>query len=814
MGDSGFRGPNAAARRRLILPRSRYTARVGDQPVLPRLALALAAAAGALGTLTLAGWFLDVPALRAPLEPGLPMKANTAVAILLLAVGLASTARSRPRVSLALGAAAALLCLATGAQDVAGVSFGLDEILVRDALSPAPGTLAPGRMSPVTSASLLLLAVSLATLRLGDRRLRWVSPVLATAAAALAGASLVGLAYGTNVLRTLGPFNVIAPQTSLGILALSVGLQALRTDVPPAAFWARSDPGAALARRLLPPALLVPPLLGWIEFTGEQRGAWDDRLGTALFAFAVMAVSVVLVLWTASALHRAAVAAKEAEASRGALEEQRRRLFAAIGDAVILTSPDRRITDVNAGFEVAFGYTRDEVIGRTSEFPYEDPKDFASVTQQLARGAPPRHMDLVGRRKDGRTFPAEASFFQIRTGGILQGAGCVARDVSARKDLEEQFRQAQKMEAIGRLAGGVAHDFNNILTAITGYADLLAEEVPEGPAREDLGEIRRAADRAAGLTRQLLAFSRKQVLRLAVIDLNTIARSSEGILGRTLGEDVRLVLRLSPDLPHVRADQGQIEQALMNLAVNARDAMPSGGTLTIATASRRVDDTLAAARPGLSQGLYASLSVSDTGTGMPPEVRARLFEPFFTTKERGKGTGLGLATTYGIVKQSDGFIWVDSTQGRGTTFEILLPAVEDALDELVPAAPVVRRGGETILLAEDDTAVRRLVRTTLASSGYVVLDAGSGEEALAVALAHRGPLHLLLTDVVMPGMNGRELAARVAAEHPEARVMFMSGYTDDAIAHHGVLESGIDFLEKPFAPAKIAGRVREALDRA
>jgi two-component system cell cycle sensor histidine kinase/response regulator CckA len=787
---------------------------VSARPVLSRLALALAAATATLAFLTLVGWFLDVPALRAPFDPGLPMKANTAAAILLLAIGLAFSARSRSRVPLVLGAAVALLCLATGVQDVARVSFGMDEILVRDALSRTPGTLAPGRMSPVTSASLFLLAVSLGTQRLGGRRLRWFSPLLATAAALFSGASLVGLAYGADVLRSLGPFNIIAPQTSLGLLALSAGLLALRDDLPPAAYWTRGDPGAALARRLLPPALLLPPLFVWIEITGERRGAWGDQLGPALLAFFVMAVASGFVLWTASALHRAAVVAEDAEASRGALEEQRRRLFEAVSDAVILTASDRRITDVNAGFEGTFGYTRDEVIGRTSEFLYEDPQDFASITEQLARGAPPRRTDLAGRRKDGRTFPTEASFFQIRSGGILQGAGCVARDVSERKELEEQFRQAQKMEAIGRLAGGVAHDFNNILTAIIGYADLLVEQLPEGPAREDLGEIRRAADRAAGLTRQLLAFSRKQVLRPAVLDLNVIARSSEGILGRILGEDVRLVLQLGPDLPHVRADHGQIEQALMNLAVNARDAMPSGGTLTVSTSSRRVDGSFAAARPGLKVGLYASLAVSDTGTGMTPEVRARLFEPFFTTKERGKGTGLGLATTYGIVKQSDGYIGVDTAEGRGTTFEILLPAVDDALDEPVTQAPVARRGGETILLVEDDIAVRTLVRTTLASSGYAVLEAGSGEEGIAVARAHRGTLHLLLTDVVMPGMNGRELAALVVAEHPEARVMFMSGYTDDAIARHGVLEVGTDFLEKPFAPAEVAARVRAALDRA
>ncbi|MEO8056359.1 MAG: ATP-binding protein [Acidobacteriota bacterium] len=778
-----------------------------------RIALAAGLAAVGLALLTLAGWILDVPVLRAPLDAEIPMKANTAGAILLLGVGLAAAARTSRRIPVVLAAAVALLCVATVVQDVTGISLGLDEILVRDTLSPPPGTLAPGRMSPVTSVALLLLAISLATLRADGRFRRRASPALAIAAALLCASSLVGLAYGAHALRTLGRFNVIAPQTSLGLLALSAGLLALRHDAPPFAHWSRSDPGSVLARRLLPPAFLLPPLLGWIEITGERLGVWDDQLGAALLAFTVVAVATLLLVWTASALRRAAVAAQDAEVSRGALEEQRIRLFAAINDAVILTTPDRRISDVNAGFESAFGYTRDEVIGRTSEFLYENPRDFASITAQLARGAPPRQTALVGRRKDGRTFPTEASFFQIRSVGVLQGAGCVARDVSERRELEEQFRQAQKMEAIGRLAGGVAHDFNNILTAIIGYADLLHEELPDGRAREDVVEIRRAADRAAGLTKQLLAFSRKQVLRPAVIDLNAVALSSEGILGRVLGEDVRIVLRLDPGLPHVRADRGQIDQALMNLAVNARDAMPSGGTLTVSTASKEVDPASAAARPGLEPGLYASLTVSDTGTGMPPEVRARLFEPFFTTKGPGKGTGLGLATTYGAVKQSGGYIWVDSEEGRGTSFEILLPAVDEALEEPEKDAPVRRRGGETILLVEDEIAVRNLVRSALTTSGYAVLDAGSGEEAISAARAHGGPVHLLLTDVVMPGMNGRELAARVVVEHPETRVMFMSGYTDDVIARHGVLEAGTDFLEKPFAPSQVAARVRAALDR-
>ena len=398
------------------------------------------------------------------------------------------------------------------------------------------------------------------------------------------------------------------------------------------------------------------------------------------------------------------------------------------------------------------------------------------------------------------------------------------REVSEREEAEkalklseEQLIQAQKMEAIGRLAGGVAHDFNNLLTVINGYSELMEAQLPDDEdLRSSLREIHRAGERAAALTRQLLAFSRKQVLQPELLDLNAVVSEVEKLLRRLIGEDVALVTRLDPALGSVKADPGQLEQVLMNLAVNARDAMPEGGTLTIETANAMLDTGFAMAHPGARSGEYAVLTVADTGIGMSDEVRSHAFEPFFTTKDQGKGTGLGLATAYGIVKQSDGYITVDSEAGRGTTFRIYLPraagaAVPSGLGERPAQSP---RGTETILLVEDEPGVRRLSRTILEAQGYSVLEAASGDEALKVARSHTGVIHLVATDVIMPGMSGRVLWDRLRVLRPDARVLFMSGYTDDAIARHGVLERGIAFLQKPFTPQRLAEKVREVLDAA
>jgi signal transduction histidine kinase/ActR/RegA family two-component response regulator len=393
--------------------------------------------------------------------------------------------------------------------------------------------------------------------------------------------------------------------------------------------------------------------------------------------------------------------------------------------------------------------------------------------------------------------------------------GQIEKDISERRALEDQLRQSQKMEAIGRLAGGVAHDFNNLLTAILGYTNFVLEDLDKThPVRRDVEEIRKAGESASSLTRQLLAFSRRQVLQPQIVDLNEIVRKMDGLLRRLIGEDITLSSRPGERLDPVFVDPGQMEQILLNLAVNARDAMPHGGILTIETANVLLDESYVAHHRGASVGPHVTLAVSDNGTGMTGETLSHVFEPFFTTKPRGEGTGLGLAMVYGIVKQSGGSIWVYSEPGKGTTFKISFPRAAE--EEPVPApTPVVMDaldGGETILVAEDQPEVRALAHKTLTRHGYTVLEARSGTEALEIVRAYQGPIHLLLTDVIMPVMSGRELVTELSRSHPEIRILYASGYTDDAIVRHGMLDPGAAFLQKPFNPRSLLLKIREVLD--
>ncbi len=389
-------------------------------------------------------------------------------------------------------------------------------------------------------------------------------------------------------------------------------------------------------------------------------------------------------------------------------------------------------------------------------------------------------------------------------------------DITDRKRLESEFQQAQKMESIGLLAGGVAHDFNNLLGVIGGYTELMLDSMaPDNPHLESVSQIKRAADRATGLTRQLLAFSRRQILRPAVADLNGIIDDAEKMLRRLIGENIELLVDLEPRLGRVLADPGQIDQILMNLAVNARDAMPRGGRLTLTTRNEVMSERQALQRPGGRPGSYVCIEVRDSGVGMDPHVQARIFEPFFTTKEVGKGTGLGLATVYGIVKQSGGNIWVDSELGKGTAFQIYLPCIEaaPALERLAGPSDGMVPGSETILLAEDEEALRAVLRITLTRAGYTVLDARDGQHALALMKEHADEVKLVLTDVVMPGLSGPDLVRQIAGMRPDVKVLFMSGYADDTIVHQGVLDEGIEFINKPFSFIQLNRKVREVLDK-
>ena len=470
--------------------------------------------------------------------------------------------------------------------------------------------------------------------------------------------------------------------------------------------------------------------------------------------------------------------------------------------AITVSDADGRILEANDAFLGMVGCSRDELLSGAVTWELQ-----ASPGSGAARAWEGEY-----RCHDRRSVPVLAAVAPLENGESIS----IALDLSDRKMLEEQFRQAQKMEAVGRLAGGIAHDFNNVLSVVLSYAEMVSVAL-EGDEllKADVEEIRLAAQRATDLTRQLLAFSRQQVLEPKVIALNRSVSGMEKMLRRLLGADITLTLLTDTDLWNITADPGQIEQVVMNLAVNARDAMPLGGKLTIQTANVTLDEEYAALHHGVCPGPHVLVAVSDTGSGMDAITRARLFEPFFTTKEKGKGTGLGLATVFGIVQQSGGHIWVYSEPGQGATFKVYFPRVsgEEASLSEPPPPPQSLRGSETILLVEDDTQVRTLARSVLRRNGYVVLEAANGGEALLICEQHGAKIDLLLTDVVLPLMSGRQLAERLQTLRPEIKVLFMSGYTDDAVLQHGIIDSGVAYLQKPLTPASLTRKLRAVLDR-
>jgi PAS domain S-box-containing protein len=509
-------------------------------------------------------------------------------------------------------------------------------------------------------------------------------------------------------------------------------------------------------------------------------------------------------------------------------ESELRQLSAAVEQspaAIVITDTRSRIEYVNRAFTLQTGWTREEVIGRNPSLlksGHHPPEFYAALYAALARGDE-YHAEMLNRRKDGTLFWERAAMSPIRDPrGRITHYLAVKEDITQRRESEaalrrtqEQLAQSQKLEAVGRLAGGIAHDFNNLLGVIIGHGELAEASFARHPdARRRLQQILDAARRAAGLTRQLLAFSRRQVLEPRVLDLNAVVAETGDLLRRLIGEDVSLVSELDPALGRVRVDPGQLSQILVNLAVNARDAMPRGGTLRVVTSNADVDEAFASAHEPIRPGRYVQLVVADTGVGMDEAVRSRAFEPFFTTKPEGEGSGLGLSTVYGIVKQSGGYVWLDSAPGRGATITIHLPRVDAPLDAPATPPPAGRRGSETVLVVEDQDSLRDLICEMLADAGYSVLAAADGLLALETSAGHPGPIDLLVTDVIMPGINGRELLDRVRDARPGLRALFISGYTNDAIARSGARIEGASLLEKPFGRDDLLRAVREALSAA
>jgi|HubBroStandDraft_3_1064219.scaffolds.fasta_scaffold12784_2 PAS domain S-box-containing protein len=556
----------------------------------------------------------------------------------------------------------------------------------------------------------------------------------------------------------------------------------------------------------------------YFSLAGEHT---PDQLRTAILRLSLFFFVAMLICWLNAALRAAQENLRRSELNF-------RSLVTNAPYGICRCDSTGKILDANPAFLELLGGTSAELIGQHIFGLYADNDQWFDLADFLRSSEPFKGLAAEWKRKDNTTTVVRISGRSVANGPEGVVFELFAEDVTERRALEQQLRQSQKMEAVGRLAGGIAHDFNNLLMVISGYSEFLLERLGAEPhLRGPAQEIARAAERASSLTRQLLAFSRKQMLAPRIVNLNDVATENSKMLTRMIGEDIDLVLVPSPSLWPVRADAGQIEQVIMNLAVNARDAMPSGGKLTIETSNVSFDEDYARFHAPLRPGDYVMIAISDTGAGMDSDTQSHIFEPFFTTKGT-KGTGLGLSTVYGIIKQSGGYIWVYSEVGRGTTFKIYLPRVASTGETAAQVAAsgvlnndvrnnevrnnIVEPGTETILLVEDEANLRYLARQYLEKQGYKVIEAADGAVAMQIAVAHEKVIHLLLTDVIMPGMNGRELAQRISEIRPNVKILYMSGYTENVIGHNGMLDAGVRLLQKPFNLRDLKSKVREVLD--
>jgi PAS domain S-box-containing protein len=732
------------------------------------------------------------------------MAPSTALAFLLL--GLALLTR---RVWAARGLRVAA---AAGAWAVAGLAIvnlafpaRLDVMLGGGAGSFGPVRL--GVMSPLSAGGLLLLAMAIGLL--AWRALD--ASICATVAALMGAVIALGYAYGTPLLYGSATIPVALP-TGLSLLLLgSAIVVAAGTSVWPLQPILGPSPRARMLRAFLPATAGLIALVGLLDARfGNSLGA-NRVLITGWFAIAGVALVTLLVSRLA---RRIGGELDRAYADRHQSEQRYREVFEQTL-AGVAASVDGRIVLCNDAFAHMFGYASpQELVAQSAMSLYWEDADRDRLLAALRETGELHNFEFRMRRRDGRPVWTLSNLrLHVGPSGETRIDSTII-DISERKALEQQLWQAQKLDALGSLAGGVAHDFNNLLTAIVGYAELMRLDLPPGdPRLEDLEEIDKACGRAAGLTRQLLAFSRRQPFEPQALQLDERVQDMEKMLQRLLGPDVRLVTATDDKLARIWADPNQIEQVVLNLAVNSRDAMPKGGTLTIETRNQYLDERYTSEHTDLPAGAYVLLAVSDTGTGMDSETLARLFEPFFTTKEKGKGTGLGLATVYGIVKQTRGNILVYSEPGIGTTFKCYFPVTDAEVGLTVPSvAPEQVKGQETILVVEDETAILALTVSALERHGYHVLPAGDGETAMRVAAAHEGEIHLVLSDGVLSGVRVPELLRRLKAARPRTRILLMSGYSQEAVFQTEIVEPATAFLAKPFTIRQLTKRVREVLD--
>jgi PAS domain S-box-containing protein len=769
----------------------------------------------------LVGWGLDARSVTGLLPGFAAMEPLTALGFILCGASLWASALRPSVVSLTisklLAAAVILFGAATLLEYGTGSDLHFDAVLFRHTWLTT-GMIHPGRMALSTALAFSLLGTALLLPELethrGGRPAEWFAAITTL----IGFAAVLGYIYGVNAVYRVSAISSMAIHTAVLFVLLGVAVLFGRPNRGLATIVTSPRLGGALARRILPFVIVSPVLLGSLCLEGQRLGWFGSEFGVAIFTSSSVVIFTVVAWTTAAWLNQADLRRQENEESLRNSEERFSKAFRSSPVPItISTELDGRYLDVNQAFLTMMEYKREEVVGRTSKQLeiWARPEDRAEMVSRIGKGGsvPPLEIELrskSGKKRIVQVVPEAISVNE--TGCIL----AITLDITEARRLQDQFFQAQKLEAVGRLAGGIAHDFNNVLGVIIGYADLLRESLPPfDPVQRHVEQIKNASYRAAELTQQLLAFSRRKVVNTKVLDLSAIAKNLSSMLARMIGEDISLVLDSEEGLGSIRADPGQIEQVLMNLAVNARDAMPEGGKIIIETRNADLDRSFAQQhQPEVQPGEYVMLAVSDNGIGMDKETRSRIFEPFFTTKDPGEGTGLGLSTVYGIVKQSNGYIWVYSEPRQGTTFKMYFPRVDEPVTP--PADATVEdssaRGTETILLVEDNDALRELGMNLLTGHGYKVLEAPNARSAITVSEAYPSPIHLLVTDVIMPDVNGRELAIRLMASRREMRVLFMSGYPGTLVTVHGVRDVEASLLQKPFTKSTLLSRVRSVLD--
>lgn len=777
-----------------------------DRPVPPWLgsvAVIGALVGGGIGAVAITGWLVDAPLLFRLADDLPTMKVQTASAVVALAVAL-GCAWAGWAVAAQAGATLPLgLAFATLVERIAGVDLGIDHLWVVDRYSPAGQP--PGRMASATAVSLVLLGLAV----LSHRAPR-ASQGFAAGGFAIGYAGLLVYAYDPGAIGSAALFDTLSLPTAVAITALATGCLVLRPLDGPMAAFTGADLGGHMLRRLVPPVLLVPAATGFLASRSGQPAGFAFTIGAALDAL----VFAIVLVATASALRQAEANQARAERDSRAREQHLATTLDSIGDGVIATDAAGRITRMNPVAARLTGWSPREAVGRHLAEVYVAQPEGLDVSEDpvehvLREGTARSMHRAVLTDRERTTRPIADSGAPIRTPtGEIEGVVLVFRDLTSERAQETRIRQMQKMEAVGRLAGGIAHDFNNMLAVMVSYVSFARENATMPQVREDLDEVLRAADMATALTKQLLSFSRRTRGAQRPVDVRAMAFGAQRMLERTLGDRVRVRFHVDDAPMWVTADLEQLTQVLVNLGINARDAMPDGGDLTVTVSPRPP----AADQPSDRNGTI-EIVVSDTGHGIPPEIKDRLFEPFLTTKGRGKGTGLGLATSFGIVTQAGGTIEATSEVGAGATFRITLPAIpENLAPPAVMPTTIAPSRGETVLVAEDHASVLRSMARSLQGAGYRVILATGVAEATARAASHDGPIHLLLTDGVMADGLGPELGDALRAVRPELRVLVVTGHDDHAIGGRVDESRAVHALIKPFRPDDLLRRVREVLD--